>query len=323
MSFLSIEKSVGHGGRNNPIDVAVVQHLLKTCLTQVVTVKGRSTSLIPPRIKIDGKCTSDLIEHIQKFQIAPCGMKKPDGRVDPMGKTLKAIISQAKPFAANAKQLLFGPLPGNIGVLNKVNPHFFRRLFPKQIGNGLTTTKGEDLRGFFSLLQKDSNIQDIRWAAYMLATVYHETEFSFIPNEEKGKGAGRKYGVEIEVTDVQGYRGQKNTKYCNIYYGRGYCHLTWEDNYISIGKALGLGDELYINPSIALDNNIAYEITSYGMRNGIFTGHKLDQYINGKKCDYLNARSIINSGKGEDRKPKHKIAEYAKKIEILLRLCAR
>jgi hypothetical protein len=33
---------------------------------------------------------------------------------------------------------------------------------------------------------------------------------------------------------------------------------------------------------------------SYGMRNGIFTGKKLNTYINGTTCDYINARRIIN-----------------------------
>ena len=78
-----------------------------------------------------------------------------------------------------------------------------------------------------------------------------------------------------------------------------------------------MGDELYINPAKALDKKIAYDIMSYGMRNGTFTGHKLSDHINGKKCDYENARRIIN---GLDRYDE--IARYAGQIELLLRLCA-
>ncbi len=51
-----------------------------------------------------------------------------------------------------------------------------------------------------------------------------------------------------EVTDVHGYRGVKNAKYKNVYYGRGYCQITHEENYQTMSKTLGLGDELYINP---------------------------------------------------------------------------
>jgi putative chitinase len=53
---------------------------------------------------------------------------------------------------------------------------------------------------------------------------------------------------------------------------------------------------------------------SYGMRNGSFTGKKLSDYINQNKCDYSNARRIIN---GVDRQAL--IAGYANNIEMLLR----
>lgn len=53
------------------------------------------------------------------------------------------------------------------------------------------------------------------------------------------------------------------------------------------------------------------------MRHVMFTGHKLGSYINGKKCDYKGARQIINGDDCDDE-----IADKAKKIEILLRLCA-
>ena len=82
---------------------------------------------------------------------------------------------------------------------------------------------------------------------------------------------------------------------------------------------MGIGDELYINPSKALEPKIAYFATSYGMRHGTFSmgKHTLSTHINGKKCDYKGARQIIN---GIDCDIE--IANKAKKFEILLRLCA-
>jgi predicted chitinase len=151
-----------------------------------------------------------------------------------------------------------------------------------------------------------------------LATAYHETTFSFKARREAGKGKGYKYGKEIEVVDTKGVRGKAGNKYKNVYYGRGYVQLTWDYNYKILGKAIGMGDKLYIDPDLALKADTAYKITSYGMRNGSFTGKKLSDYIGIAKTDYKNARRIIN---GTDNHIK--IAEYAESMEVILRLAAK
>ncbi len=135
----------------------------------------------------------------------------------------------------------------------------------------------------------DTTITDLRWAADMLATVQRETG-RFVPVEEGGKGAGKTYGAPVVFTAVD------NKKYTNIYYGRGYVQLTHLDNYIRLGDLLGLGETLAINLTRALDSEFAYRVMSYGMRNGSFTtaGHKLADYIGGTRCDYREARRIIN-----------------------------
>jgi hypothetical protein len=318
MGAVNIKQSVGFGGSNKPIDVAVIQRLLKAYFTEVATpVKGRSSQVRTPSIGVDGESSSTLVDLIKDVQSKDMGVKHPDGRIDPHGKTLQTIASDLHCTGGDAKTILFGPALANSDLLPKVDAGRFRKLFPRQVGEGLTITKGEDLLGFFGFLQKDTAVNDIRWAAYMLATAYAETEFSFLPAEEKGKGAGRLYGTKEEVTDTQGYRGAKGAIYKNIYYGRGYCQLTWMENYQKLGKALGLGDELYINPVKALDKKIAYDVMSYGMRNGSFMRHKLSDHIKGKKCDYKTARNIINDDDRGDE-----IARYADQIELLLRLCA-
>jgi hypothetical protein len=94
--------------------------------------------------------------------------------------------------------------------------------------------------------------------------------------------------------------------------------LTWDHRYKAMDKALGLeGDEsLYLHPENALDPDVAYEIMSYGMRHGTFTGVRLSQFISGGKVGYLHARRIIN---GDDEA--QRIRDYALTFEFLLRFC--
>lgn len=196
--MISLESSVGLGGRNNPIDVAVVQQLLKTWFTRFFKTKGRSTSRITPSLKINGECFQTMINLINNIQTTQVGMQQPDGRIDPLGATFKAILPQINSPSTTTKQLLFGPAPANTGLLAKVNPDRFRKLFIKQAGLGLTITKGEDLLHFFNFLQNDPNIKDIRWATYILATVHKETGASFKPVEETGKGKTKRYAKPME-----------------------------------------------------------------------------------------------------------------------------
>jgi uncharacterized protein YraI len=170
----------------------------------------------------------------------------------------------------------------------------------------LSASQGAGLKELLTAAEGDPQITDLRWLAYMLATVKHECADRWKPIEEFGKGKGRKYGVAVTVTDAQ---GQKHT---NVYYGRGYVQLTWDFNYKQMGEQLG--NRLLFEPELALDAGIAYRIMSLGMRKGFFTGKKLADYINGDKADYFNARRIINGVDQADR-----IAGYARKLEQVLR----
>ena len=153
-------------------------------------------------------------------------------------------------------------------------------------------------------IEHDPQVNDVRWAAYMMATVKHECADEWQPIEEYGKGQGRPYGIQVQVT------GSDGKQYLNVYYGRGYVQLTWKENYEKMSKALGLSDELLIHPERVMEPVIAYNIMSYGMRKGLFTGRKLSNFIYGEICDYKNARSIIN---GLDRW--QTIQDYAEKLE--------
>jgi hypothetical protein len=180
--------------------------------------------------------------------------------------------------------------------------------YKKAFNTKLTQGQVDGLESLLTSIENDPDVQDVRWAAYMMATVKHECADKWQPIEEYGKGKGRKYGSPVTVT------GSDGKQYTNVYYGRGYVQLTWDYNYKKMSPAIGLGDSMYCNPSLALDPSDAYKIMSYGMRKGSFTGKKLADYINASACDYKNARRIIN---GTDQW--QLIQGYAQKLESVLR----
>ena len=183
----------------------------------------------------------------------------------------------------------------------------FMDLYNAQYGalEGSQASGIDALLGFF---EQDKDVSDVRWAAYMLATVKEECDNTWQPIEEYGKGQGHPYGDPVTVTD-----GNGNT-YVNTYYGRGYVQLTWETNYQNMSQNLNLSDRLLYHPEEALNPQIAYDIISFGMRNGSFTGVGLGDFINSSGCDYVNARQIVN---GLDNAGV--IALYASTLESLLR----
>jgi SH3 domain-containing protein len=170
----------------------------------------------------------------------------------------------------------------------------------------LKQSQVDGLNALLDAAEADTEITDIRWLAYMLATVKHECADRWQPIEEFGKGKGRKYGVAVTVTDPQG------KSFSNVYYGRGYVQLTWDFNYRNMGNVLK--NRLLYEPQLALVADVAYKIMSHGMRNGSFTGARLARFISGGTCDYVNARKIIN---GLDQA--QRIAGYAQKLEKVLR----
>ncbi|WP_420137752.1 hypothetical protein [Sphingomonas sp.] len=279
--------SVGEGGKNKPADVAIVQDLLNrqpTTMTQ---------------LKLDGLTSQELTDAIKKYQEEVMKSPEPDGRVDAGGGTYKRLLKDA---AESTADQLFGSRRASLQPTTRTA--VVEDLYKKQFGStpaGLTTV--------VSALIADVDITDIRWAAYMMATVKRETGDTFQPIEEWGKGKGKDYGDAVDYVDKTG------KKHSNVYYGRGYVQITWLANYLKLSQALGLDDQLAIDPAKALEPANAYKIMSYGMRNGSFTGKKLSDYISGTACDYPHARRIIN---GMDHA--YEISAAAEAIEVILRV---
>jgi len=189
----------------------------------------------------------------------------------------------------------------------KFNHTTFFDQYKKAFNTKLTQSQVDGLESILNSIEQDPDITDVRWAAYMMATVKHECADKWQPIEEYGKGKGRKYGNPVTI------KGSDGKTYTNVYYGRGYVQLTWDYNYKNLSTAIGLNDSLYINPALALDPSDAYKIMSYGMRHGTFTGKKLADYIHDTACDYKNSRRIINGLDKWDL-----IQGYAQKLQTVL-----
>lgn len=113
-----------------------------------------------------------------------------------------------------------------------------------------------------------------RWLAYLLATVFHETDRTMQPVEEHDN-ASKTY--------------LKNKKYYP-WYGRGLIQITWEENYKKYGIT---------KPEQALEWNTALFVAFDGMEKGKFARDKvgaqtLARYFNKQKADAKGARRIIN-----------------------------
>jgi putative chitinase len=188
----------------------------------------------------------------------------------------------------------------------KIDRQKFYAAYESAFGPFAKPDRKAGMEALLTAAEGDPQITDLRWLAYMLATVKHECADRWLPIEEFSKGQGYKYGKPVTVTDSSG------KQYTNVYYGRGYVQLTWDYNYRSFGEKLS--NRLLYEPSLALDAEVAYRIMSLGMRQGSFTGVGLSKYINADKCDYVNARRIIN---GTDKA--QTIAGYATKFESILR----
>lgn len=167
-----------------------------------------------------------------------------------------------------------------------------------------------------SSFESDTNIENIPSMAYMLATIKHETAETFEPITEYG---GKSYFNRYDPVLADSSRRRESAKRNGNtvtgdgykYRGRGYVQITWKNNYKRLGEALGY--DLVKNPEKTLEPAIAYQILSYGMRKGAFTGKKLSDYISENNTDYINARRIIN---GTDKASV--IKTYAQGFERLL-----
>jgi len=169
-----------------------------------------------------------------------------------------------------------------ISTYNNIRANF-GKLTPKQV------------QGFEAIFNEWDNNPleyiDTRQLAYILATSWHETAKTMQPIKEYGRGRERPYGKKIK------HSGLRYLIPLHIFYGRGFVQLTWYENYLMMGRLLGL--DLLNNPDMALQMDVAVKIMFEGMFKGSssfgdFTGKCLEMYFNKTTNNPLGARKIIN-----------------------------
>jgi hypothetical protein len=201
-------------------------------------------------------------------------------------------------------------------LVRRINRQKFFAGYKTAFG-GLTQGQVSGLESLLSSLERDKELPYITYMAYMLATLKHETADTFQPiTEYGGQSYFSKYDPVLADTATRRAtaRANGNTQKGDgyKYRGRGFVQITWKNNYKRLGDAVGC--DLVNYPEKALDPVVAYQVMSYGMRKGIFTGKKLADYMSANKADYREARRIINALDKADT-----IKNYAVNFEKILR----
>lgn len=130
----------------------------------------------------------------------------------------------------------------------------------------------------------------LSFAAYALATAFHETAATMQP-------------VREAFWLSESWRKAHLTKYYP-YYGRGYVQLTWRKNYERADRELGLGGKLVSNLDLGMKPEVAAPIMIKGMEQGWFCAskdgarHDLARHVArsgpSTRAQYQSARRIIN-----------------------------
>lgn len=155
------------------------------------------------------------------------------------------------------------------------------------------------------------SVKDRQQLAYCLATFKWETAHTMLPIDEFGTDDrfNKLYGPQTKV----GKRlGNINPDDGARFHGRGYVQLTGRANYVRAGHAFNI--DLTQQRDLAKRPALAYNIAIQGMKDGWFTGRRLDQFIKDTQPpDYEHARSIIN---GSDKA--QTIADLARRFDEVL-----
>lgn len=158
--------------------------------------------------------------------------------------------------------------------------YFFDSVRDSLFGGSLSQSQVDGLNTLLDYAERHGI--DDRQLAYVLATTAHETAWTIQPIKEHGSESYLK------------------SKPYWPWIGRGYCQLTWEENYRKADSKLGLNGQLLENPDLALDPEIAKQVIFVGMDEGWFTGQCLDDHIQCEdpltdETDFYEARTIINA----------------------------
>lgn len=198
---------------------------------------------------------------------------------------------------------------------------FFDRVRMHLYKNGLDQDAVDGHSSILDRWEKDIPKDDDRWLAYMLATAYHETGARMQPVEENLNYSAKRL-LEVfprrfkDAAEAARYAGKPeeiaNRVYADRlgngdeasgdgwrYRGRGLIQITGKANYDKFGIAK--------SPDDALQTDGALTMLFDGMIKGRYTGKSLEDFFDGSREEWVEARRIVN---GYDRADD--IARYAK-----------
>lgn len=172
-------------------------------------------------------------------------------------------------------------------VLNRDT--FFTYVRRAPFGGRLTQSQVDGMNAKLDYWEANGD-GDLRKVAYVFATDFHETAAAMQPVTEKGK---RSYFDQYETGTAKG-KVLGNTQPGDGYRfrGRGDVQLTGRKNYALFSRMLGI--DLLAKPELALRLDVSTKVLFEGMKNGSFTGRRLEQYFNASVDDSVGARKIVN-----------------------------
>lgn len=184
----------------------------------------------------------------------------------------------------------------------KINKKKFFELYRRNLDKDgiLKQREVNALNSFLDLYNAHKSYFTLEQWAYVFATTFHETAHTFEPVKEA-------YWLSE--------KWRRNNLRYYPYYGRGFVQITWKTNYQKFSKLVGV--DLVKHPSQALDTGTSFFILIRGMKEGLFTGRRLDRYVNSKRKRYDLARYVVN---GRDRRDL--IASYAERFEYILKVAS-
>jgi putative chitinase len=193
-------------------------------------------------------------------------------------------------------------------VTLQAEEHFFDTVRATVLGPSLNQ---DEVDGCKAILAAADGLP-VSWAAYMLATAFHETAHTMQPIHENGGGTYffRRYDMRGLHPDVARVLGNNQPGDGVKFHGRGYVQLTGRTNYARAQREIGV--PLLDDPDLALQPPIAAQVMRRGMVEGWFTGKSLRDYLP-RAGGFVQARRIIN---GLDRA--ELIASYARAFQAAL-----
>lgn len=111
---IGVSRSVGIGGNNNHNDVTLIQALINKAVPRVREARIQIEYFKP--LAVDGDCGNLTKKAITIFQRDVVGLREPDGRVDPGGKTIRSLY-----VAAYGEVAKIAPRVNRVNVLTNAN----------------------------------------------------------------------------------------------------------------------------------------------------------------------------------------------------------